>query len=282
MKILITGDKGFIASNLKKYFEDNYGSGIEIFGFDEEDYNSGRYLNLCRHDFKYVFHLAAIARTVDCTEDPFWRSFNSNIALTNWVLNLNFDKIIYASSCALYGDQTTFPITEANLPNPPSIYAAQKFYSENLIHFHCKNKNKTSACLRFFNVYGPGQSQKGSYPNVLASMIKTFKEKKYVEVTGNGNQTRDFVFVDDVIQAIVQSMLFSNTNKIYNVSSGVETSINQLASYITNDIRYIPERDFDIKKQVASYDKIKNELGWSPEISLEEGIKRTLEVELRK
>lgn len=279
MKVLITGDKGFIASNLKNKLEELW-TGIEIFGFDEKEYIDGSYLDLSEHKFEYVFHLAAVARTVDCTEDPFLRSFNSNIALTNWVLNLKFDNIIYSSSCALYGDQKTFPITEENIPNPPSIYAAQKYYSENLIHFHCKNKNKTSVCLRLFNTYGPGQSQVGSYPNVLASLIKTFKEKKYVEVTGDGNQTRDFVYIDDTVRAILKSMRVFDANKIYNVCSGVETSIKNLASYITDDIRYISERDFDIKKQVASYDKINRDLGWVPKHSLFDGIHKTLSSEL--
>lgn len=279
MKVLITGNKGFIASNLKKKLEELY-KDIEIFGFDEKEYLDRSYLKLSEHKFDYVFHLAAIARTVDCTEDPFLRSFNSNIALTNWVLNLHFENIIYASSCALYGDQKTFPITEENLPNPPSIYAAQKYYSENLIHFHCKNKNKTSVCLRLFNTYGPGQSQIGSYPNVLASLIKTFKEKKYVEVTGDGYQTRDFVYIDDTVMAFVKSMNVFDTNIIYNVCSGVETSIKKLASYITHDIRYISEREFDIKKQIASYDKINRDLGWVPKHLLFEGISKTFISEL--
>jgi nucleoside-diphosphate-sugar epimerase len=281
MKVLVTGDKGFIATKLQEKLKKTFKE-IEIYGFDEDDYYEGFHLNLEGEHFDYVFHLAAIARTVDCTEDPFVRSFESNIALTNFILEyIDYDHLIYSSSCALYGNQNNLnlPISEKNLPNPPSIYAAQKLYSENLIHFYCQDRKKVSVCLRLFNTYGPGQSQLGSYPNVIASLVKKMKEKCYVEITGDGNQTRDFVYVDDVVNAFILSMRKESGNHIYNVCSGVETSINQIASYMTKTIRYIPARPFDIHRQVASNMKIKSELGWIPEFSLEDGIKITLDYE---
>lgn len=277
MKILVTGDKGFIATHLQKKLRKDFPDAL-IIGFDEADYWSGTWLDkTINHTFDYVFHLAAIARTVDCTEDPFHRSFNSNILLTNKILSLlKFDRLIYASSCAIYGDQIHFPIIEESLPNPPSIYASQKLYSEKLIHYHCQSKKIPSVCLRLFNTYGPGQSQLGNYPNVIASLTKSEKEKGYVEVTGDGLQTRDFVYVDDVVNAFILAMNIHYKNHIYNVCSGREKSINMLASIISENVCYVPERPFDIRYQVASYEKIKNELGWIPQTSLADGLAKTI------
>lgn len=278
LKVLITGDKGFIASHLKRKLFEVYPS-IQVFGFEEQEYLDDSYKILERIKFDCIFHLAAIARTVDCTEDPFHRSFKSNIQLTNDILkNFNFNKIVFASSCAIYGNQReeNFPISETNPLNPPSIYAAQKLYSENLIHFYCQYKNIPSVCLRLFNTYGPGQSQLGAYPNVIASLLKTFCEKGFVEITGDGNQTRDFVYVEDVVEAFISAMRCGYGNFIYNVCSGIETSINDIASYITDKIHYIPKRQFDIEKQVASYSTINQELAWFPKTSLSEGMLKTI------
>lgn len=284
MKVLITGNKGFIASHLERKLREVFPD-IEIDGFDIDEYYEKEHRIYIGKYYDYVFHLAAIARTVDCTEDPFGVPFASNIELTNLILRkLKFGKIVYSSSCAIYGNQSSlnFPITEQNLPNPPSIYAAQKFYSENLIHFYCQDRKIPSVCLRLFNTYGPGQSQLGSYPNVIASLIKKLKEKGYVDVTGDGYQTRDFVYVEDVVRAFILAMNVKEGNRIYNVCSGVETSINEVASHLSNNVKYIPERPFDIKRQVASYNKIKSELGWIPEFNLEEGMKRTIRYEILK
>lgn len=284
MRVLVTGNKGFIATHLQKKLRETF-KDIEIVGFDEEEYNEGKHILLIGEFFDYIFHLAAVARTVDCTDDPFRRSFASNVTLTNFILKeFTFNHLIYSSSCAIYGDQNNLnlPISEKNLPNPPSIYAAQKLYSENLIHYYCQTQNKSSVCLRLFNTYGPGQSQLGSYPNVIAALIRKMKEKGYVEVTGDGNQTRDFVYVEDVVNAFILAMGKKSGNHIYNVCSGVETSINKVASHLTSNIRRLPDRPFDIKKQVASYAKIKSELSWSPDFTFEDGMLETLKSELLK
>lgn len=278
MKVLITGNKGFIASKLQKKLEE---LGIEVHGFDEEEYDNLEHGMFIGEYFDCIFHLAAIARTVDCTEDPFHRSFASNIELTNFILDyLSFGQIVYSSSCALYGNQNSLnmPISEKNLPNPPSIYAAQKLYSENLIHFYCQDRKLNSTCLRLFNTYGPGQSQLGSYPNVIASLVKKLKEKGYVEITGDGYQTRDFVYVDDVVKALILSMK-KDGNNIYNVCSGEEISINKVASMLTTNVKYIPQRPFDIHRQVGSNTKIKSEMGWEPEYSFEDGMRVTIDFE---
>ena len=191
--------------------------------------------------------------------------------------NFKFKNFIYTSSCAIYGNQKNLPITEDNHPNPPSMYAAQKLFSENMVHLHLSHIGKPSTCLRLFNTYGIGQSQRGKYPNVLASLIRTYNEKGYVEITGDGTQTRDFIHVEDVVDAFIKSMSIDSGNHIFNVCSGREISLNYLASMITDDVRYIPERRFDIYKQVASYNEINKRLGWKPTKVLEDEIIKILQ-----
>jgi len=273
-KILVTGNKGFIATHLIESLKYKYPKS-KIIGFEINDNPL---------DFKYehydvIFHLASIARTVDCTEDPFGQSFKSNIELTNILLkHFSYDKFIYASSCAIYGNQIELPIKESNLPNPPSIYAAQKLYSENLINMYHQKINKPSICLRLFNTYGKGQSQLGSYPNVIASMIKCYKENGYVEVTGDGTQSRDFVYVSEVVRAFIMSMNIGISTTI-NICSGKETNILTLARYITNKIHFIEKREFDIYKQRGDYSYAQNFLGWSTTFTLKDDIERTLKFE---
>lgn len=268
MKALVTGNKGFIASCL---IEELKRQRVEVFGFDQhEDFEP-----LKKNHYDVVYHLAAIARTAECFEDPFGKPHNSNIQLTCEILeDFSFDKIVYASSCAIYGDQPTLPITEECLPNPPSIYAAQKLMSEKYVHFTRTYNEKVSVCLRFFNVYGELQSKAGSYPNVVASFLRSLKTKGCVEVTGDGSQSRDFVHVDDVVRAIILASDIESGNHIFNVATGVQTPILAIAKMLSSNIRFIETRPFDINHQVGSYQKIHNHLGWKPTIDLEQGISR--------
>ena len=268
MKILISGYKGFIASNLhiailKEFTE------TEVIGFDKLD-------KIPAGPFDFVIHLAALARTQECTEDPFGDSFDSNIILTNQLLKeIEFKHFIYAGSCACYGTQSD-TVSENTSYSPPSIYAAQKAYSESLVRHFLGEK---ATILRLFNTYGPGQRQDGGYPNVIAAMIKSAKQKGVIEVTGNGLQTRDFVYVDDVIAAFIAAIKKPISTTV-NICSGVETKILDLAIMLSQQlnkpIKFIEERKFDIYKQVGANTKASLFLGWSPKVSLEAGVRNTL------
>jgi len=276
LKILITGNKGFIATHLIRRLNNDFPN-CEIVGFE---------INNDPLDYKYehydiIFHLAAIARVVDCTEKPFDQATTSNINLTNILLKeFSFNKFIYSSSCVVYGNDPNIPIfTENDRLKPNSIYASQKYYSENIINLHLSNLNIPSVSLRFFNVYGPGQSELGNYPNVVAALIKEYKKTGIPLITGDGTQSRDFVYVSDVVDALIKSISVSRGNHIYNVCTNTEYDINYLSSLISNDKQYIPERKYDIYRIRGSYAKIFKELGWSPKISLDDGILKTLQYE---
>jgi UDP-glucose 4-epimerase len=267
-KVLITGNKGFVARNLIRYLESQQ---VQCCGFDQnEDFTP-----LKSQHYDAIFHLAAIARTAECTEAPFGKAHDSNIGLTCTILSdFSFDRIVYTSSCAIYGDQPTLPITEESLPNPPSVYAAQKFMSERYVHFTRQHARQPSVCLRLFNVYGETQSKDGSYPNVIASFLRSLKTKGYIEVTGDGTQSRDFVFVDDVVDALVRSASISNGNHVFNVSTGVQTPIITIARMLSDNITFVPPRPFDIQHQVADSSKIESALRWKSMIDITTGINR--------
>jgi len=270
MKVLITGNKGFIATHLQEYLVTHFPD-LQIVGFDIED----NPMDYSKEAYDVIFHLAAIARSMDCTLDPFNQAHESNVELTRTLLkHFTFGRFIYTSSCAIYGDAPGV-ITEVTLPNPNSIYAIQKYLSECYVNFSCSAANLPFTCLRLFNTYGPGQRQFGKYPNVIASLIKTFKSKGYVEITGDGTQTRDFVYVADVVRAIVTAALLPSPPKIVNICSGYSVSLNELATKITSNIVYIEERPFDIKHQRADNSIAKELLNWTP-LSLDKGLEEVL------
>lgn len=275
MKILVTGGKGFIASYLIQRFGKH-----EVYTFDSEEYFNGSFLKYSTIKFDYIFHLAAVARTVDCTEDPLGKTYESNVELTRVLLDrFKFKRFIYVSSCAIYGNKVT-TLDESHPTNPPSVYAAQKLFSEQMVNKVCSIRKIPSVCLRLFNTYGPGQSQNGLYPNVISSMIKSLKLNNYIEVTGDGEQTRNFVYVEDVVDALILSMNSQSGNHIYNVGSSFDVKIVDLARMFSDNIKYVPKRDFDIQTQedVIS-DKIMKEWGWIAWTDLETGIQKVKDYE---
>lgn len=249
-------------------------------GFEIED-NPMRY---CDVHYDIIFHLAAVPRTVVCTDDPFGQPYKSNVELTNIILNhFSYDKIIYSSSCVIYGDTCDDDFVErlfeSDLADPPSMYAAQKYYSEKMIDLYMKNVGKPSVCLRLFGVYGERQSQLGDYPNVVASFIKCIKEGKKIWITGDGEQSRDLIHVSDVVSAMISSMRLSEGNHIYNVCTERSVTMNYLASLISDNVEHVAKQDFDIRHMLGDAEKMRTELGWFSRITLENGIKRLLKYE---
>jgi UDP-glucose 4-epimerase len=233
-------------------------------------------------EYDVVVHLAALARTMECTERPFTTSFESNILLTNALLErVKFKKFIYAGSSACYGRQETQneTITESTPRESISIYSAQKLYSEDLVRLHLKEK---ATVLRFFNVYGPNQRTDGSYPNVIASMLKDAKTKNKVFVTGDGRQTRDFIHVNDVVNAIIASLTYNGDHRLLNICSGESRTINSVAQYISlktgATIQNIEDRPNDIKYQKASNDLAKRELNWIPQVDFVKGLEEVVDL----
>lgn len=260
MKVLITGHKGFIGSTLMNTLRLN--STLELFGLEKDE-------PVQKESYDIVIHCGAIARTAECNDIFSPHGYNVQTTL-DLLQHTRFEKFVYISSCAVYGSHDD-TITEESTLHLPSIYSSQKLYSEQLVTFFGKTRGIPTCGLRLFNVYGIGQSQAGKYPNVIASMLRTVKTQNKVQVTGDGTQIRDFVHVNDVVNAITAVSFSSQpeNNPVYNVCTNVGYDMNYIANTINNifigsTTEYIAEREFDMYKQIGSYQRIYNDTGWKP------------------
>lgn len=289
-KVLVTGGAGFIGSYLvdelvRRGYEvvvvDNLSTGkqgninpqaqfirVNIQDLDEID-----------KDIRYIFHLAAIPRTQYCVVNPV-ECHEANINGTIRILELarslpKLKKFILASSCAIYGPQETLPIKETAPINLGTTYALQKYVQELYIKTYTNLYRIPSVILRLFGTYGTTrQSKSGDYPNVLAAFIKQKQTQGHLEVTGDGNQTRDMVHVDDVVNAFIIAMESDvKDGKEFNVGSGERQSINQIAGFFNCGIEYVAPRPGEAKHFCSDISRIMRELNWEPQIRFSEGIK---------
>ncbi len=224
----------------------------------------------------YVFHVAALPRVqysidhpVETTEANVIGTMNVLIAATEGKVK----RVIYSASSSAYGDQPTLPLQEKMKENPKSPYALQKFVGE----LYCKVWSKVfgleTVSLRYFNVYGPRMTPKGSYPLAIAVFLDQKKRGKPMTITGNGKQTRDFTHVTDVVHA---NMLAATSGKVgkgevFNIGAGNNVSMNQIANLIGGAKTYIPAR-LEPKDTLADNTLAKKILGWTPKVKIEKGI----------
>ena len=296
MKILVTGGAGFIGSNLIDKLIDE---GHKVFVIDNLSTGKKENLNkkaifykadICDLDkilplFKgidYVFHLAADPRVVFSVENPI-ESHNVNVDGTLNVLYASYKnkvkRLIFASSSAVYGDIKKLPLKENITPNPISPYGLHKLIGEYYCKLFSNLYNLETVCLRYFNVYGPRMDPNGPYALVIGKFLKLRKENKPLTIYGDGKQTRDFVYVDDVVKANILAMKSKKVGRgeVINICSGKNYSINYIAKLIDGKKIYLPARKGEIKHVLGDNSLTKKLLGWKPEISLEEGIKKCKE-----
>ena len=234
----------------------------------------------------YVFHLAAVPYSVDDGPNPI-SYYESN---SRGILNVlqaakdnNVKKVILASSSAVYGNEPTLPKKETMLPDPASPYAITKLTAEMYCLIFQRIYNLQTICLRYFNVYGPRQSANSQLASVIPRFIQRISEGKSPVIFGDGNQTRDFVFVSDVAAANLLAAK-SDATGIFNIGSGQSISLNQVAGIILKIMNrldlnpvYENERFGEIKHSVADILKAET-FGYKPRHTLEEGLKTTINV----
>lgn len=304
-KILITGGAGFIGSNLADaLIKDN-----EIVVVD--DLSMGKIENLPKsHDlhffehsitdykfmsdllvewkFDYIFLLAAVASVADTIERPLEthevnQNANINILETIRVNKLPLKKLLFSSSAAVYGNNPELPKKETSSIDPLSPYAIDKFATERFVIDYGKLYGIPTVATRFFNVYGPKQNPKSPYSGVLSLITDAVNKHKNFNLYGDGKQTRDFVYIDDVIQAL--TLLTSNeaaVGNVYNVACGSTNSLNDVIEIIerivktTVDIKRMDSRVGDIKDSYADISEIK-EIGYAPTYDLKSGLKKYIE-----
>jgi UDP-glucose 4-epimerase len=286
-KVVVTGGLGFIGSHLIERLNqkndviivDNQSSGsiknIEGLDFTRIDTNFGDItetnLEQIFEGADYVFHMAAVTSVPQSVEDPI-RSNEVNITGILKVLEAarkcDVEKLVFSSSSAVYGETETLPITESNPINPLSPYAVTKATGELYCNVYTEIYGLSTISLRYFNVFGPRQDPESQYAAVIPIFINKLLKNENPIIYGDGEQTRDFVSVKDVVDANLLSAQSSATG-VYNIGLGKSTTVNQLLEIIKNymdkDIKpvYEPERSGEIKHSIADVSKAKS-IGFSP------------------
>jgi UDP-glucose 4-epimerase len=290
MRICVSGGAGFIGSHLTDRLIDE-GHKVTVI----DNLSTGKKENLndeaefiyadVSHDineifrkgkFDYVFHLAALPSVQRSVEHPV-HTHNNNLTGTINILNLSHKygvkKLVYAASSSAYGLNKT-PMHEDMKTDPLSPYAAQKVMGE----IYCKIYNDLyglpTVSTRFFNVYGPRQNDTGCYAPVMAKFSKLIDEGKLLTIVGDGEQKRDFTFIDDVIDGLMLAMFSDISGEIFNLGRGHSVSVNEVAEIMApgETREYLPFREGEIRDSLADISKTIKVLGWNPTIDVETGI----------
>jgi UDP-glucose 4-epimerase len=301
-KIIVTGGAGFIGSNLARFLSkenkttviDDLSTGnlINIKDLIEEkqiEFIKGSItdLDLLKEEFKdvdYVFHQAAIPSVPRSIKDPVL----SNLVNVNGTLNVliaskdnNVKKVIYASSSSVYGDTPTLPKKEEMNPCPLSPYAISKMTGEYYCQVFSNIYSLSTISLRYFNVYGPRQDPTSEYAAVIPKFINNILSDRPPIIFGDGKQTRDFTFIDDVVNANILAAE-SKTCGVFNIAGGKRITIDVLAETIMKiigkklEIKYDNPRPGDIKHSLADISKAKKSFNYKPIFNLEKGLKETV------
>jgi len=319
MKILVTGGAGFIGSHLVDVLIER---GHKIVVID--DLSTGKKENInkkakfykidicspkIREIFKkekpkICFHFAAQINVRKSVEDPlfdakvnilgslniiqsFIRGICSQIRANSRKLNsCKFAKFIFASTGgAIYGEAKKIPTPENHPPNPISPYGIAKLTVENYLKFYKENFGLKFISLRFSNVYGPRQDPKGE-AGVVAIFIEKLLKGERPTIFGDGNQTRDFIFVEDAVSACLKAMEYKGEKEIFNIGTGIETSINKLYEILSKLLKtkikpkYALEKSGDLKRSCLDISLAKRELKWEPKYNLEKGLKEPIKFTL--
>jgi nucleoside-diphosphate-sugar epimerase len=269
MKVLVTGHKGYIGSHL---YKDLINLGHDVTGIDIKE-NKNIDGCLPSSDFDFVFHLAAIPSVQFSTENPSY-TLRNNVYCTSilleWSKSHSVKRFIFSSSAAA--------------KDPSSPYGLQKRMSEMECKLFSQVYGLDTVCLRYYNVYSEDQKYGGAYSTAISAWMEMLRAGSPLRIDGDGEQTRDFVHVKDVVDANIFVMQNKNdsdeslSGKILDVGTGIRTSLNKIKKFINETHKtewiYSKERIGDIKHSVAETEEIKKIIGWCPSISIEEGLTR--------
>lgn len=302
-KAIVTGGAGFIGSHLaeelaergyKVIILDNLSTGkleniADLLRKDNVEFVQGSITDLLLlqklfQGAEYVFHQAALARVPRSIEDPLTTN-DVNIKGTLNVLlaakENGIRKVIYASSSSVYGDTSSLPQTESMPPNPLSPYALTKLAGEHYCDIFSRIYGISTVSLRYFNVYGARQNPRSQYATVIPAFIERICRNLPPIIYGDGEQSRDFTFIEDVVQANVLAAEADSAKGVYNIGSGKSYTINRLAEIITNllhkDLKPIHNepRPGDPKHTLADVSKARS-FGYEPKWTLEHGLSEVI------
>lgn len=309
LSFLITGGAGFIGSNLVAYLLEHQAKKVRVlddlstgfmknleafqgnpsFEFMEGDI---RDLETCKRamlDIDYVSHQAALGSVPRSINDPITSNEVNVGGFLNMLVAQNESKtvkrLVYAASSSTYGDSQTLPKQEENIGKPLSPYAVTKLVNELYADVFYKTYNTPTIGLRYFNVFGPNQSPTGAYAAVIPLFMQALKNQKAPTINGDGEQTRDFTFVQNAVQANVLAFFAKEeaVNQVFNVAYGERISLNTLWNDLQNisgkelAAIYGPPRKGDVRDSLADIGKAKNLLGYNPLFSVKDGLRITWE-----
>jgi nucleoside-diphosphate-sugar epimerase len=289
---LVTGGAGFIGSNLVRALLDK-GHKIRVI----DNLSTGQQANIDpRADFQLgdirnptdvvkacsgiegVFHVAALPRVQVSIVNP--RETNEvNITGTlNVILaakEAGVKRIVYSASSSAYGDPISLPLTEDMKPGPKSPYGLQKYVGEEYIRLANLFWNLETVALRYFNVYGPGMATQGAYVTVISVFNRQKAANEPLTIAGDGTQTRDFTYIDDVVRANMLAMESQKVGhgEVINIGAGDNHSVNEIAELIGGPATHIEAR-IEPHDTLADNTKARDLLGWSPSVNFSEGLKR--------
>ena len=307
--ILVTGGAGFIGSNLVEYLLkydtgkvkvlDNLSNGFykniepfinnPVLEFIEGDIRNPDDCQRACLGCDLVLHQAALGSVPRSIKDP----ITTNSVNIDGFLNMlvaardnNVKRFVYAASSSTYGDSKQLPKVENNIGKPLSPYAVTKYVNELYAGIFEKNFGLDCVGLRYFNVFGPRQDPKGAYAAVIPLFIDAVLQNRPPNINGDGEQTRDFTFVENVVEANIKAALSSqlrSEEKVYNIAYGEKTSLNQLLKVLKTKVGvefdpiHGPERVGDVRDSLADITKAKQDFDYNPGVNIQQGLEITLE-----
>ena len=306
---LVTGGAGFIGSNIVEYLLkykakkvrvlDNLANGYyknikefenhAAFEFLEGDIRDLATCKKAMLEIDYVSHQAALGSVPRSIDNPILSNEVNVSGFLNMLVAQNesesVKRMVYAASSSTYGDHKALPKVEGTIGNPLSPYAVSKLVNELYAQVFNKTYGTPIIGLRYFNIFGPKQSPNGSYAAVIPLFMESLKQNVSPIIHGDGEQTRDFTFVENAVQANIRSFFAPNNaiNEVYNVACGNRISLNTLWSHLKSiaginlSANYGPSRKGDVKDSLADISKAKRLLNYNPEFAVKEGIELTWE-----
>jgi UDP-glucose 4-epimerase len=301
-KALVTGGAGFIGSHLAQTLVeqgcavtvlDNLSTGrienlsgiLDRITFIEGDISDDAILTRVVPECDVVFHQAAVVSVTQTVEDPVASTLVNDLGTLKVLEAARLNKVrrvVLASSCAVYGDDPQLPKIETMTPKPLSPYAVQKLTNEHYAALYHGLFGLETVCLRYFNVFGPRQDPSSPYSGVISIFMLRAVEGRAPVVYGDGRQTRDFIYVKDVIQANLLAATGADApGQVFNVGTARSISINMLWEYIAQlaEINVTPDhtaaREGDVTHSCAAVQKALDQLAFQPSVSFEDGLKKT-------
>jgi UDP-glucose 4-epimerase len=300
---LVTGGGGFIGSNLVRALLergdgvrvlDNFSTGnrANLDGLDvdivEGELRSYERVHRAVRGAEVVYHLGALGSVPRSVQDPLTSSAVNIEGTLNVLLAARDEgirRVVYSSSTSVYGSTRHLPTTEDTPPDPISPYGVAKLAAERYcVSFSRVYDSLETAVLRYFNVFGPRQSPSSQYAAVVPLFVTAIADGRPVTIHGDGEQSRDFTYVENVVDATLRAGAADGANgEIFNIANGTPASVNQLADTIGTILgkpvvkEHLPSRAGDIRDSWADLSKAESILGYTPEIGLEEGLRRTVE-----